>query len=108
MRRVLNRSGDASARAFLMTTNVVPHTKVMKTNRRWALRERDTIFQGSVASDFALALGSRSTVLAPRSPYIFQGPVASHPNSKAVGDPDRDFAVCTPSCFAFWGPRISR
>ena len=37
-------------------------------------------------ADFALALGSRWEALTSRSP-IFQGSVASHPNSKAVVAP---------------------
>src|SRR5260370_27535704 len=41
IRTALNSSGEASRKAALMSTNVVPQIKVTRTSRTWALSERD-------------------------------------------------------------------
>src|SRR4029077_5280964 len=42
MRTALKKSGETSARAFLMTTKFEPQISVIRTRRMWALSERDT------------------------------------------------------------------
>ena len=43
MRTALNSSGEVYCSACLMSTNVVPQMKVIRTSRMWAFRERDKV-----------------------------------------------------------------